>query len=130
LLRAQRKTCAKIEMERFGQQTFYDFSAEKRQATFDVAKVDEVMAEYEPLIYDCLHQGARANLTNDTHDALAMGVTNDGRVKGLDIRPTRLRGTSVEACLSRAIEQFRYPRYRGEMQHVSVGFDVGDMQGG
>lgn len=127
--RAAGVSCAKVELQRWGARTFYDFSTEKKGA-FDPARANDVVAEYDSLLEDCLKQGAKANLTTNTHVELEWGVSNDGRVlKTFDLRPMRLRGTVVETCLARAFPVFRYPPYRGEMQHVRLSFDVGEVRG-
>lgn len=124
--RAQGVSCAKIERARWGDRTYYDFSSEKRGAGFDVARADDVLAEYESELHECLKQGAKANLTTDTHVELVWTVGNDGRVPpAIDLNPLRLRGTLVETCVQKAFARFRYPPYAGELQHVRLAFDVG-----
>jgi hypothetical protein len=126
--KAEGVSCARVETQRFGDRTFYDFSREPKGA-FDAARADDVLAEYESLLDDCMKQGAKANLTTSTHVELEWSVNNDGKLlKSFDLRPMRLRGTSVDQCLQKAFALFRYPPYKGEMQHVRLTFDVGELQ--
>ncbi len=125
-LRDKGVSCAKVEMKRWGARTFYDFSRE-RSGGFNRGRADDVLHEYESLLQGCLQQGARKNLTTNTHVELEWGVGNDGHVlQRFDLRPMRLRGSLVESCLTGAFAAFRYPRYRGEMQHVRLSYDVGE----
>jgi hypothetical protein len=123
-------SCAKIEKQRWGDRTYFDFTAwaaaSSARAPFDAARADDVLAEYESELHECLKQGAKANLTNDTHVEMVWTVGNDGRVPPTaEINPLRLRGTVVESCVRKAFTLFRYPPYAGELQHVRLGFDVG-----
>jgi hypothetical protein len=122
-LRSEKNTCAREEERRFGARSFYDFSQEKLP-TLDPQRAEDVIIEYESTLQRCLAEGAKANLTTQTHVELEWGVGNDGRVKGLDLRPMRLRGTVVETCMKEAFSLWRYPRYGGEMQHVRLDFNV------
>lgn len=126
-VRAHSVSCAKIERARWGERSYYDFSGERRAGVgFDVARADDVLAEYESELHDCLQQGAKANLTTETHVELVWTVGNDGRVPAtIDVNPLRLRGTVVESCVQKAFALFRYPPYAGELQHVRLAFDVG-----
>lgn len=123
-VRAEKASCAREEQTRWGSATHYDFSRE-RSSAFDAQRADDVFADYEPAVQACLKQGAKDNLTSNTHVELEWAVGNDGRVKSVDVRPMRLRGTSVDTCLQTAFALFRYPRYGGEMQHVRLDFNVG-----
>jgi hypothetical protein len=127
--RAAQVSCAKVEAQRWGERTFYDFSTEPR-AAFNPARADDVLAEYESLLQDCLKAGAKANLTNNTHVEIEWAIGSDGRLlKSFHLRPTRLAGTVVESCLASAFAVFRYPPYKGEMQHVRLSFDIGEVRG-
>ena len=53
-------------------------------------------------------------------------VASDGRVKEHQLKPRRLRGGPFEKCIGEAFARFRYPSYRGEMQHIGLNFHVGD----
>lgn len=123
-------SCAKIEKQRWGDRTYFDFAAHapasSARSPFDAARADDVLAEYESELHECLKQGAKANLTTDTHVEMVWTIGNDGRVPPTaEINPLRLRGTVVESCVRKAFGLFRYPPYAGELQHVRLGFDVG-----
>ncbi len=123
-------SCAKIEKQRWGDRTFFDFAAAapatSARSPFDPARADDVLAEYESELHECLKQGAKANLTNDTHVEMVWTISNEGRVPATaEINPLRLRGTVVESCVRKAFALFRYPPYAGELQHVRLGFDIG-----
>lgn len=125
--RAQGVLCAKIERARWGDRTYFDFTKANAGArAFDSTKADDVLAEYESEIHECLRQGAKANLTTNTHVEIVWTIGNDGLVPPTaEINPFRLRGTAVETCVRKAFSLFRYPPYVGELQHVRLGFDVG-----
>jgi hypothetical protein len=122
--RAAGASCAKLEAQRFGARTFYDFSRERRGA-FNAARAQDVLVEYESLLHDCIQAAAKTGDTTESRIELEWPVEHDGRVTRYELKPKRLRGGAFDTCLQRAFATFRYPPYAGEHQHVALGFDVG-----
>lgn len=123
--RAQGIVCGTVERRTFGDTLHYDFSLEPR-ATFDPDINAEVLADYDTLLQRCIRDAVKAGVPiTQTVVELEWAVDNDGRLPSYDLRPTRLRKTSYDACLREAFAVFRYPPYAGEMQHVRLSFEVG-----
>jgi hypothetical protein len=118
--------CAELEEARSGKLTFYDYAQERRR-TFDHDRARMVLAEYEPLLLQCLSKAASAgNSVTNTTVSLEWAIELDGHVRTFSVSPRRLRGTPLETCFKGAFDRFRYPRYRGEMQHTQLSFNVGE----
>ena len=117
-------SCDALEEQKLGGVSFVDGSRGP-EGPFSSDEAARVLADYDVLLQRCLKQGAKDNLTTQTVVQLEWGIGNDGLVKGHDLRPMRLRGTSVETCLQEALSRFRFPRYPGEMQHLRIDFEVG-----
>ena len=119
-----RISCDDVEAKAFGDVTFVDASRLPK-GPFVADEANGTLADYDVLLQRCMKAGAKANLTTQSHVELEWGIDNGGRVRGLDLRPMRLRGTSVEDCVRSALEQFRYRPYPGEMQHQRLDFEIG-----
>lgn len=117
-------SCDALEEERLGGVTFVDASRAPEHA-FSADEAQLVLADHDVLLQRCLKQGAKDNLTTQTVVQLEWAIGNDGVVKSHDLRPMRLRGTSVETCITAALGVFRFGRYPGEMQHLRIDFEVG-----
>jgi hypothetical protein len=117
-------SCDALEEERLGGVTFVDASRAPEHA-FSAEEAQLVLADHDVLLQRCLTQGAKDNLTTQTVVQLEWAIGNDGVVTSHDLRPMRLRGTSVETCITAALGVFRFGRYPGEMQHLRIDFEVG-----
>lgn len=118
--------CSEIEEERMGGRSFYDFSREAPRRDFDEQRAQMVAAEYTPLLLDCIKEGVRDGSTRDTNIQLEWSIGHDGKVRGSQVNPRRLRKTPFEKCVKSAFGVFRYPPYRGEMKHMGNSFNVGE----
>lgn len=117
--------CAEIEEARSGKLSFYDYAQERRR-NFDHERARMVIAEYEPLLLRCLSEAAsKGRSVTNTTVQLEWAIELDGHVREFSMTPRRLRGSPLEGCFKEAFARFRYPRYRGEMQHTQLSFNVG-----
>jgi hypothetical protein len=119
-----RFSCDDVEERRFKVLSFVDGTREKR-APFDPSDAQATVADYDVLLQRCMKAGHKERLTTQTHVEIEWAIGNDGLVKSHDLRPMRLRGTSVDDCVGEAMAVFRYRPYPGEMQHTRLDFDVG-----
>jgi hypothetical protein len=117
-------SCDALEQEKLGGVTFVDESRREPQP-FSPEAAQATLADYDVLVLRCLKDGAKAGLTTQTVVQLEWPIGNDGLVRGHDLRPMRLRGTSVDTCLQEAHAAFRFAPYPGEMQHLRLEIEVG-----
>lgn len=118
--------CSQIEESGSGRLTFYDYSLE-RARRFNPERAKMALSEYQPLLLRCLsEQTKKGSLLSNTTIELEWSIGLNGRVSISSILPRRLRGTEVETCMQEAFKRFRYPRYRGEMQHMQLNFNIGE----
>ena len=120
--------CGTIERKAGTERRFYNFALEgdPRRGAFDAPREDDALQEYVILLEDCVQAGAKANLTTNSTVEIEWALRNDGTVGSYDLRPMRLRETSVDACFKDAFTIYRHPRYAGEMQHMRLSFEVGE----
>ncbi|MFH1809752.1 MAG: hypothetical protein ABIJ09_13475 [Pseudomonadota bacterium] len=126
LARARGLSCVELERALDGQLTMHDYSQRPVMGELEAEVAAEVLSNYDALLQDCVQQGARSGELLKTRVELEWSVGLDGRCRLNDLRPQRLRDTAFAACVNQALGQFRYPRYRGEMQHVSLSYEVGE----
>jgi hypothetical protein len=117
-------SCDAIEEQQLGGVTFVDMSRRPPQP-FSPEAAQQTLADYDVLVQRCLKEGAKVGLTTQTSVQLEWPIGNDGLVRGHDLRPMRLRGTSVDVCLQAAHAMFRFAPYPGEMQHLRLEVEVG-----
>jgi hypothetical protein len=118
-------SCGRLEKNAVGFMTFKDFSAGPARSKLSKAEMGEVHAEYLPLLSDCLATAARAGEAEpgETFE-LDWAVRNDGRAVRFQCQPA-VDGLRLGECFREALDKFRYPRYRGERQNVTVPLSVG-----
>jgi hypothetical protein len=116
--------CFQIEIEEFGWSTHYDFSKEKK-GRFSPQRAKRVLAEYEPLLITCIEKAARTDLPA-TRIEVEWPVHKNGRVKEFELKPRRVARSSLQRCFRDALALFRYPPYRGEMQHIGMDWRIGE----
>jgi len=118
-------SCGRLEKSAAGFMTFRDFSAGSTRAKLSKAEMGEVHAEYLPLLSGCLARAARAGEAEPGEAfELDWAVRNDGRVVRFQCNPS-VDGLQLGDCFKKALDKFRYPRYRGERRNVTVPMAVG-----
>ena len=116
--------CGRLEKSAAGFMTFRDFSAGPTRAKLGKAEMGEVHFEYLPLLSGCLARAARAGEAEpgETFE-LDWAVRNDGRAVRFQCNPS-VDGLQLGDCFKKALDMFRYPRYRGERRNVTVPLAV------
>lgn len=116
--------CDRLEKEAVGFVTFRDFSAGPVRAKLSPEEMGEVHAEYLPLLSGCLARAARmGEVEAGEAYELDWAVHNDGRAVRFKCSP-EIDGLELGRCFRRALDMFRYPRYRGERRNVTVPLTV------
>jgi hypothetical protein len=118
-------SCLRLEQSTVGFMTFRDFSAGPTRSKLTKAEMGEVHADYLPLLSGCLAQAARRGEAEpgETFE-LDWAVRNDGRAIRFQCNPP-VDGLQLGECFKKALDIFRYPRYRGERRNVTVPLAVG-----
>jgi hypothetical protein len=121
--------CHVLEKRILGRYTFVDYSEEPpRTEGLTSSVVQQVSAHYGVLVTDCLAREARDAPARADSDVVRYGVHwtvhNNGQAGDLRMERHDLAGSPLEHCLADAISYFRYPRYRGELQHVDQEFQI------
>jgi hypothetical protein len=117
-------SCLRLEKSTVGFMTFRDFSTGPTRAKLSKVEMGEVHAEYLPLLSGCLAKAARRGEAElgETFE-LDWAVRNDGRAVRFMCNPS-VDGLELGKCFRRALDMFRYPRYRGERRNVTVPLAV------
>jgi hypothetical protein len=116
--------CDRLERSAAGFMTFRDFSAGSTRAKLSNAEMGEVHAEYLPLLSGCLARAARTGEVEPGEAfELDWAVRNDGRAIRFQCNPP-VGGLHLGDCFKKALDMFRYPRYRGERRNVTVPLAV------
>jgi len=117
--------CRALEKELTGGWTFRDFSKDKRVGTeLSAEQVRQVNAHYAPLLQECLAAQARRLVPPDEQVLeLHWVVHPDGRVRDAHLRAD-LDASPAADCLRAQFATWRYPRFDGELQHVTQTFTV------
>lgn len=119
--------CNSIEKKNYRHVSLYDFSTEKVKKRFQSERAEMVFHQYEFLLQGCVRKFAKSTrMLENTHVELEWPVEFDGSVSDFDLKPKRLIGTGVETCFRDALSLFRYPPYRGEMQHMRTGYSISE----
>jgi len=119
-------SCRRLEKSLLGTYTFRDYSQQTatRQG-LTVEDVRPVNQHFQVLIRDCLTaEGERMEPWTSLSFRLRWLVLNDGRVDQVHLDPNHLESGALADCLRKQFAVWRYPRYRGEWQHVEQSFTV------
>lgn len=120
---AGRGKCRAMEQQVLGGYVFRDYSRKSAGASqgLPVAEAREVTDHYTPLLASCLQQ--HGEKSGSGRYKVRWTILNDGRVtnvEAVNVDPAgRLMG-----CLKSQFARWRYPKYRGEWQHVEQEFLV------
>jgi hypothetical protein len=118
-------SCRKLERELAGQYTFRDYSAKQAGEGLSPDAVREVNAHYAVSLEPCLQQQALtlAAPGSQSHE-VRWTVGNDGHVTQVALGRKEEDHGPLGQCLRQQFLVWRYPRYRGELQHVEQVFVV------
>lgn len=117
--------CRKLEKAMTGGQTFRDFSLTQAGEGLAPDVVREVNAHYSPSLEPCLQQQAQRLVppSSQSHE-VRWTVGNEGRVLRVSLNRAEAHQGALGQCLRQQFLIWRYPRYRGELQHVEQVFVV------
>jgi hypothetical protein len=118
--------CRKLEQSLFGMHLFRDFSTQKaRGEGLEPDLVRQVNQHYEILLRPCLRAvGERLQRHTTSTYQLRWTVKPDGTVGNVQISSGYDPSGGLVQCLRQKLAIWRYPRYRGELQHVEQSFTV------
>lgn len=119
-------TCRRLEKSILGTYTFHDFSEQhSSRQSLSVEDVRQVNQHFQVLIQDCLAAEAeRLEPPATVSYHLRWIALNDGRVDQVSFdRRDQDQGPLAE-CLRKQFALWRYPRYRGEYQHIDQEFSI------
>lgn len=119
-------TCRKLEKQKFGQHLFVDFSQQKtRGSGLTAADVKRVNSHFGILVEACLdaEKGRIPPLSQYTYKVKWV-VQNDGSVAKVQVGGDGRQDSSLGQCLVTQFNNWRYPRYAGEFQHVEQDFTI------
>lgn len=119
-------SCRAIEKRLSLTPSFYDFSVEKSVEGFDPERGEAALHEATDHLFACVKKAANDRSLDARRLEIEWTVLHSGRAKKLSLKPTRLQGTPVDACVDDALSRVRYPRYDGELHHVVLPFDIGN----
>ena len=118
--------CRRLEKKLVGTYTFHDFSerASARQG-LSVDDVRQVNQHFQVLIEDCLAAEAiRLEQPGSVTYHLRWIALNDGRVDQVTFDRREQDQGSLAECVRKQFALWRYPRYRGEYQHIDQEFTI------
>lgn len=119
-------TCRRLEKSLLGGYTFHDFS--EKTASREGLSADDVRQvnqHFQVLIQDCLAQEAeRLEPPASVSYHLRWVALNDGHVDQVRLDRDDQNSGPLSDCLRSQFAFWRYPRYRGEMQHIDQVFSV------
>jgi hypothetical protein len=118
--------CRRLEKKLLGMYTFHDFS--ERASTRQGLSVDDVRLvnqHFQVLIEDCLaSEASHIEQPGSVIYHLRWIALNDGRVDQVTFdRREQDQGTLAD-CIRKQFAVWRYPRYRGEYQHIDQEFTI------
>jgi hypothetical protein len=119
-------SCRKWEKQKFGELLFLDFSQQKQRGSGlppDVVK--KVNAHFGVLVEPCLdaEKTKIPPLSQYTYK-LRWVVQNDGSVGKVEVGGDGRQDSDLGRCLVDQFNNWRYPRYAGEFQHVEQNFTI------
>lgn len=123
--RAGLGACRALEKRLTGRHTFRDFSVEEAGESLPPDAAKRVFQEYGLLLEECLvEQAARMIPPAAATYAVRWAVTTAGRVEQVHMERRDLDSGPLAECLRRQFVHWRYPRSKGEMQHLEQAFTV------
>lgn len=116
----------KLEQQLLGSYAFQDFS--RNRSVSDGLPSDQVRRVNEHFavtLQECLTAAAR-KLPPGSSDVVHVGwtVLNDGRVDAVKVDRSPDRTAALQSCMAQKLSLWRYPKYRGEWQHVDQQFQL------
>ncbi len=112
--------CAGIEIEQTGLALLHDYSRQSLPGPLPRSSIEEVHRQALSLLYLCLQQESRAGRIEpgDSFE-LFWAITNQGGTDRFQLSPADAPA-GLRTCLEQAVAAFRYPRYTGQRQTVTV----------
>lgn len=124
-LAQQAGDCVKLDAQLHGEACFFDYSQAPARAPFDPTQASQVLAEYSPLLHDCLRAAVKSGeIATGSKIELSWSISHAGRVSAHEIRPSRYQEPGFSQCIAAAFSAFRYPQYQGELKHIALQFRV------
>lgn len=117
--------CRKLERSVLGRWFFRDFSRDSAGEGLSPEAVRAVNDHFGVTLQDCLSEQAR-RITPPSQERYTVRwvVLNEGRVGEVHLNRKELDQGPLAQCLRQRLAVWRYPRYRGEFQHVEQTFVV------
>jgi hypothetical protein len=116
-----RGACLKLEQRVLGGPVFHDYSRRgEAQEGLSAESLREVHAAYGVLLTPCLEAEARRRSGTVN---VSWTVLNDGRVADPQVH-AQAATSPLSSCLRAQLARWRYPKYRGEWQHVDQQFHL------
>lgn len=118
-------SCRKLERSTNRELSFRDYSAQQEGEGLPLDKVRQVNEHFGVLFEECLTEQARRMLppAAETY-AVRWMVTPEGRVTQVRLAKPASDEGPLAQCFRAKLDLWRYPRYRGEAQHVEQSFTV------
>ena len=117
--------CRKLEKKLFGAWTFRDFSSVTERGALAADEVKTVNEHFGCLLQECLTaQAERLTPGEAVVYEVEWAVTNAGRVSEVHLSRKDQEAGPLLDCLQKQFGIWRYPKYRGELQHVAQKFTV------
>lgn len=117
--------CRKLEKKLNGEWSFRDFSSGRGSSSFAAEKVKTVNDHFGCLLQECLTLEAdRLTPPDSVNYDVQWSVTNDGRVGDVSLGRKDQEEGPMLVCLRKQFVYWRYPKYFGELQHVTQRFTV------
>ncbi len=117
-------SCRKLELQLLGHYTFRDYSRGRAAGQgLSTAQVKAVNEHYGVTLRSCLEaEAATLKPPASVTYRVQWTVTNDGRVDAARLEKKDKDDGPFGSCLRDAFKVWRYPQYRGELQHVEQAF--------
>jgi len=117
--------CRDLERKATGSVTYRDFSLGPTRPSLSADVVKPVHDEYLPLLIECLTRAVKdGELEAGDELELSWTVKNDGHTTNLERSPPGDE-PGLTRCLGAAVEAFRYPRFPGQRQNITLPLSVG-----
>ncbi|HYV45362.1 MAG TPA: hypothetical protein VFA20_10895 [Myxococcaceae bacterium] len=113
--------CRVLERQVLGGYVFHDYSRTSRD-TLPSSTAREATDHYAVLLTSCLQEFGEKS--GSGRYKLSWTILNDGHVTNVDAVNVDPQGQLIR-CLKSQFAHWRYPRYKGEWQHVEQEFRVG-----
>ena len=123
--RPESPPCRDLERKAAGFVTYRDFSLGPARPALSADVIKPVHDEYLPLLIECLTQAVKdGELEAGDELELSWTVKNDGQTTNPERSPPGDE-PGLTRCLAAAIDAFRYPRYPGQRQSITLPLSVG-----